>query len=73
MPDEDLDWTVTITHCTKAGHCVKEGVVPWMKDRGYDYKAFIRNGLPAKEMWDTGCGLMQRVIRLAIERGDHRG
>lgn len=63
---EETDFIVTMSDCRRAGHC-PQGVRRWFENQGFDFRDFLRNGLSAKAMLDTGCGLGRQVVTRAYE------
>lgn len=59
MADEDL--IIVIGDIRKAGHCVR-GARHWFGGRGLDFKAFLKDGLPASVLLATGDALALQVV-----------
>lgn len=66
---EETDFTLTITHVRRAGHC-PSGAKRWFIQQGFDFKAFLREGMSAKHILENGDGLAEQVIRHAMEAED---
>lgn len=58
---------VTIDDVRKAGHCVT-GARRWFAGRGFDFAAFVRDGLPAETLEETGDALALNVVAVARAR-----
>lgn len=66
--DIPSDLVITITDVRRAGYCAR-GTKPWFQTHGLDFRAFLKDGLPAADLLATGCGLVERVIALKLARG----
>lgn len=53
----------------KANHCVS-GARQWFRSHGLDFRAFLRDGIDAQTLLDTGDPLAVRVVSRA-EADDH--
>lgn len=53
--------TITINDVRRMGNCVK-GSRRWFEANGFNFRDFLKNGLPAQVLWDTGDALAIRVI-----------
>lgn len=69
--EDEYNPNVTIEDIRLAGHCVR-GAGAWFKRHNLDFKEFIRNGLPAKTLIESGDSLAQRVVDRKKEREDGR-
>lgn len=51
------------------------GIRRWMEEHGYDFRAFVREGLPASQLReDDGGGLLDRVLEAkAAAEGEQNG
>lgn len=58
---------ITMDDCRKAGHCAL-GVRGWMAAQGFDFRQFMREGLSAKAMLDTGDGQGRQVVARTVQR-----
>lgn len=58
---------VTITDVRKAGFCAR-GARTWFTKRGFDFKAFLSNGLPAETLLSTGDAFAAIVVDVARVR-----
>ena len=58
---------VTMRDCLRAGFCAT-GTRAWMRAHGYDYRAFVRNGLPVEEMAKWGDAQADMTVAAARER-----
>ncbi|MCR6497102.1 hypothetical protein LJB71_14800 [Thermomonas sp. S9] len=58
------DVTVTIAHVRAAGMCV-HGARTWFARHGLDFRAFLREGIPAQVMLATGDAMALRVVEVA--------
>jgi hypothetical protein len=56
---------VKITDIRATGHCTL-GIRRWFDSRGIDFHDFMRNGIEAERLLETGDGLAKRVVT-AIE------
>ena len=61
------DLRITMDDCVKAGHC-PSGVRRWFGEQGLDFRAFMKGGIPAQDMLDTGDARGINVVRRTIER-----
>lgn len=59
-----------MTDVMLAGHCAS-GVRRWFRERGLDFRDFMRNGMEANEF--ARDALTQRVVDLKIKREGSRG
>jgi hypothetical protein len=51
-------------------HCVR-GIRRWFGEQGLDFRAFLRNGIPATELAATGDAFALRVVELTMrDRAD---
>lgn len=66
----EYDFNVTMTDILAAGHCVA-GAKSWATTNNIDWHRFIRGGVPAQELLDTGDGQALQVVTrtLAIRNG----
>ncbi len=64
---DDSDIIVTVQDCRKLGFCMKQ-VRPWFALQGLDFRGFIRNGIPARELRATNNEYVEDVIRQAKKR-----
>ncbi|MEN1942649.1 hypothetical protein WCE55_02155 [Luteimonas sp. MJ293] len=46
------------------GFC-NRGARPWFERHGLDWRAFVRDGIPAAQMEATGCGLAVALVEWA--------
>jgi len=58
---------VTITDCRRAGFCAR-GSRRWFEDRGFDFRAFCREGIEAEVLWATGDAYARAVVRHVAAR-----
>ena len=72
MDPEDFpeDLIVTITDVRKR-HCVS-GARDWCNMQGIDFRDFIRNGIPARRLAETGDALVHSVLQDVLERYNGR-
>lgn len=66
MADDPI---ITIADIRAASHCVS-GAKTWLQGHGFDWRAFLRDGLPASKLLATGSDEAKRVVDLRKER-DH--
>lgn len=52
------------------GFCAS-GSRAWFERHGLDFRAFVRDGLPASILEATGCGMAQALARWAREGASH--
>lgn len=70
--DVPADLIITMSDITRAGHCAR-GSRRWFDDHGLDFRAFLKNGIPAAELAATGDGIALQVVSRTIRsRGDGR-
>lgn len=53
---------ITVTDIRSDGHCAR-GIKKWFEARGYDFRVILKEGVDAREFWDTGDGYAQRVVK----------
>ncbi len=58
---------ITITDIRLAGHCVA-GARHWFEGQGLDFRAFLKSGLTARQLLDTGDALAEQVVNRKIVR-----
>jgi hypothetical protein len=58
---------ITINDVRAAGHCA-QGARAWFEGHGLDFRAFLREGIPAARVLAIGDGLAEQVIRRTLER-----
>lgn len=59
--------TVTIAHVRAAGLCV-HGARAFFARHGLDFRAFLRDGIPAQVLLATGDAMALRVVEIARQR-----
>ena len=64
---EETDFLLTMTDCLRAGHCVP-GVRAWFASRELSIRAFVREGMSAKALLETGDGFARQVVTRAWAR-----
>tara|TARA_Y100000593_G_scaffold83521_2_gene157503 strand:- start:5311 stop:5493 length:183 start_codon:yes stop_codon:yes gene_type:complete len=52
------------------GHC-PSGTRVWFEDRDLDFRGFLKNGIPASVLWDTGDGLARQVVGRLREKKEN--
>jgi hypothetical protein len=65
--DAPADLTITIDDIIKAGHCPK-GARRSFDAVGADFRAFLKNGMPAAEFIAQGGGNAEQVVARKLER-----
>lgn len=63
---------ITVTDCRKAGHCAT-GIKKWFEDHGFDFRAFLRDGIDAHEFIATGDAYAFRVVEMKMQREQRHG
>jgi hypothetical protein len=58
---------VTIEDVRKAGHCVR-GCRAWGEQHGFDFRAFLKNGLPESVVLATGDEMALDIVQRKQER-----
>ena len=58
---------VTARDCARAGFCVS-GMKDWLAERGVDYRAFVRDGLPGAEVEAFGDAMSDLALAQARKR-----
>ncbi len=58
------DVLVTIAHVRAAGMCV-HGARAFFARHGLDFRAFLRDGIPAQVLLATGDAMARRVVEVA--------
>lgn len=66
MADDPI---ITIADIRKTGHCVR-GAGQWFALQGLDFKAFLKNGLPASVLLATGDELARQVVEHKMRQTD---
>lgn len=61
------DVIITIDDIRKAGHCAR-GAKNWFDQYGLDFRDFLKNGITATQMLDTGDAQGAQVVTRKIER-----
>lgn len=52
---------VTMQDCTRGGHC-PSGVRRWIHDQGFDFRDFMKNGLPLEQVEALHDGYADQII-----------
>ena len=68
--DVPSDLLITMDDVRKAGFCAGIKTRRWFVDHGFDFQAFIRDGVPAGEFLAKGDGLAERVVASKLGRAD---
>jgi arsenate reductase-like glutaredoxin family protein len=63
---------ITITDIRAAGHCAR-GARTWFERHGFDFRAFLKDGISEEELLATGDALAVQVIEHKRERNRARG
>ena len=63
---EDLEGRTVILRDIR-GHCAA-GMVEWLDGHGFDYRKFIREGLPAQQVAETNDALGLRAVVACLRR-----
>lgn len=63
---------ITVTDIQQAGHCAT-GIRRWFNEHGLNFRSFLKDGIDAAVLLDTGDALAQRVVDLKIKREARRG
>lgn len=63
----EQDFIVTVHDCRKLGFCMKQ-VRPWCGKMGFDFRDFIRNGIPASKLLATNDAYAADVVEQARKR-----
>ena len=58
---------ITIDDIRKAGHCAR-GAKNWFDQQGIDFRDFLKNGITATRMLDTGDAQGAQVVARKLER-----
>lgn len=67
-----IDRVITVTDLRRAGHCAT-GIKNWFDTQQLDFKDFLKNGIPAKTLYDTGDGQVLAALKRVEERDASRG
>jgi len=59
------DVIVTIDHARRAGLCVS-GARAWFDRHGLDFRAFLREGIPAQTLLATGDAMAAKAVEHAM-------
>lgn len=68
--DVPSDLLITMDDVRKAGFCAGIKTRRWFVDHGFDFQAFIRDGVPAGEFLAKGDALAERVVASKLSRAD---
>lgn len=60
--DVPADLRITMTDCRRCGFCAI-GVRRWFEGYGFDFRAFLANGIDAVTFLATGDGQAHQVVR----------
>jgi hypothetical protein len=63
----DTDFIITMDDCIKAGHC-PAGVRRWFNNQGIDFRAFMRDGVPASVLLASGDANGRQVVERTMQR-----
>lgn len=63
---------VRIGDITRVGHC-PSGVRRWFTAHELDFRAFMRDGISARTLVETGDALALRVVALKLDRESAHG
>lgn len=58
---------ITINDVRRAGYCAL-GARRWFEAQGFDFRAFLKNGIPAEQFLSTGDAHAKRVVERKMER-----
>jgi hypothetical protein len=58
---------ITIDDIRKTGHCTR-GARRWFQHNGLSFDDFLKNGVDAQRLLDTGDALALRVVQATRER-----
>jgi hypothetical protein len=59
------DLRITINDVMASGHCAR-GSRRWFHQYNLDFKDFLKNGIPAQTLLDTGDGLAEQIVRAKL-------
>lgn len=65
MTDDEI--IVTVHDCRKLGYCMK-AIRPWFTQQGFDFRDFVRHGIPASKLRPTNNVFAENVIKQARKR-----
>lgn len=65
--DAPDDLIITMDDCIKAGHC-PVGVRNWFRQQGLNFRNFMKNGIPARDMLATGDAQGKQVVERTVTR-----
>lgn len=63
---------ITITDLRRSGHCAR-GIKNWFEVQGLDFKDFLKNGIPAETLYNTGDGQVLAALAKIEQRDADRG
>ncbi len=66
--DAPADLIITIDDIRKAGHCAK-GARRAIEAAGADFRAFVKDGMPAPQFLALGGGLAEGVVAWKLSHG----
>jgi hypothetical protein len=58
---------ITVDDVRRAGHCVR-GAKAWFETHGFDFRRFLREGVPAADLLSTGDGQAIKVVERTMAR-----
>ena len=64
---------LTIHDCRRAGFCIRAGVKPACEALGFDFRTFVREGIPLSEFESIKDVNVQRAVMFAKERIEKDG
>jgi hypothetical protein len=67
LVDAPPDLLITMSDVTRAGYCAR-GARRWFEGHGLDFRAFMKDGIPAAEISALDDALGNRVVATAQER-----
>lgn len=60
---------IRATDIAAAGYCAS-GARRWFEAHGLDFRAFVKEGIPAEDLLATGDAMAERVVEVAREKHD---
>ena len=65
------DLVITTADIQSIGLCIR-GIRPWAKANGFDFVKFVKEGIPARDVFATGDEFALRAIKVALEKRNGR-
>lgn len=67
LDDVPVDLVIVPDDLKRAGICISPGGRRWFSSRGFDFRDFIRHGISARTLFETGDAYALRVIQVRLD------